>query len=307
MVHVLSGFIVIFIVIVVGYLLAKQEALGPGGQRALSSVVYLVATPCLLFDKLLSADPRVLFSGVLGVVALSALVVGCLFFLISRFLLRRSAPESIIGMLSSSYANGGNLGIPLAAYILGDATVVIPLMLFQIAIYAPAALTSLDILLSRNRARRLDNLLVALKNPMLLASLAGITLKLLQRQVPAIISQPVHLLAGASVPMALLVFGMSLHRAHVLEKGSHRIDVFLAALGKNLIQPLVSAALGLWVFGMTGDMLHAVIMLGALPTAQNVYTYALQFRVGEQQARDAGVVTTMMSVPVILLISMVCR
>lgn len=304
MTDVLTGFAIIFVVIGVGWVLAARGTLGPGGQRALASLVYSVATPCLLFDKMTHSNPAILFSGILGVVALSALIVGVLFFLLSRLVLRRSAGESIIGMLSSSYANGGNLGIPLAAYVLGDASVVIPLMLFQIAVYAPLSLSALEVCTATGQPRWRDHARVVLGNPMLMASVCGCVVTFSGLPVPAVIGQPVSILGAASVPLALLVFGMSLHGARVLGEGGHRADVLLASVGKNLLHPLISLALGAWVFGMSGQMLHAVVVLGALPTAQNVYTYAVKFRVAEDHARDAGVVSTLVSVPVVLGIAL---
>nr|WP_268913766.1 AEC family transporter [Corynebacterium uropygiale] len=300
----MSGFAIILVVIGVGWVLAARGTLGPGGQRALASLVYAVATPCLLFDTMTHSDPAVLFSSILGVVALSALLVGAFFFLLCRFVLRRSAAESIIGMLSSSYANGGNLGIPLAAYVLGDASVVIPVMLFQIAFYAPLSLSALEVCTSSGRTRWQSQVRTVLGNPMLLSSVFGCVVTLSGWRVPAVIAQPVSILGGASVPLALLVFGMSLRGARVLGEEGRRVDVLLASAAKNLLQPLLSAALGAWVFGMSGEMLRAVVVLGALPTAQNVYTYAVKFRVGEEQARDAGVVSTLVSVPVIMVIAL---
>lgn len=300
MLGVVEGFTVVIAVIAVGYALARAGALGGGGRRALASMVYLVATPALLFDQLTGTPAEQVFSAHFVVIVASALGVGIVFFLLCRYVLRDSVPEAIIGMLASSYANGGNLGIPLAAYLLGDATVVVPMMLFQIAFYAPITLTALDIAKQRGRGSRWRNVAVALKNPMLLASLAGIAVTVSGVSVPAVVAEPVSILAGASVPLALVVFGMSLYGATV------RVDreVALAALFKNVLHPAVAGLLAWGVFGMTGTALHAAITVGALPTAQNVYTYAVRFRTREEFARDTGVVTTLASLPVLLVVAL---
>ena len=49
--------------------------------------------------------------------------------------------------------------------------------------------------------------------------------------------------------------------------------------------------------------LLAVTVVAALPTAQNVFTFAVRYRQGEVLARDAIFVTTLGSVPVLLLIA----
>ncbi|GAB3691532.1 AEC family transporter [Corynebacterium nasicanis] len=296
---VLAGFGVVVAVIAVGWLLGRTEALGPGARRVLANLVYLVATPALLFDILLRTDPRTLFSENFLVIAGSAVLTGLLGFLLFR-LRGRNAADSLVGMLASSYANAGNLGIPLAVYILDDAAVVIPVILFQVAFYAPVTLTTLDLLHRSRQAHLVRNIVGALRNPMLLAALAGLLVGYLRLPVPGLLSQPVSLLAGAAVPVALLVFGMSLVGTRVRLSG----DVLLAVALKNLVHPVIAGLVAAQMFGLTGAALFALVVLGALPTAQNVLTYALRFRTNEVLARDVGVVSTLVSLPVLVVVTL---
>ena len=50
----------------------------------------------------------------------------------------------MIGALASSYVNAGNLGLPVAAYVLGDAAFVAPTLLLQLLVLQPTALAALD-------------------------------------------------------------------------------------------------------------------------------------------------------------------
>ncbi len=295
MAQVLSGFGVVVAVIAVGWVFGRTRK---EARRGLASLVYLVATPALILDILLRTDSRDIFSVSFLVIAASALIVGALGFLIFR-LRGRSAPDSLIGMLASSYANAGNLGVPLAVYILDDAAAVIPVILFQVAFYAPVTLTTLDMLHASKQSNLLRNVLLAFRNPMLLAAVAGLLIGFLRVPVPVFVSQPVSLLAGASVPLALMVFGMSL----VGSKVSLTVDVALVVLLKNVVHPIVAGLLALHVFGLTGHALFTLVVLGALPTAQNVLTYALRFRTNERLARDTGVVSTLVSFPVLVAVA----
>ncbi len=56
---------------------------------------------------------------------------------------RLPAPQLAIGALSSSYVNSGNLGIPVSVYVLGDASYVAPVLLFQVLVMAPVGLAVL--------------------------------------------------------------------------------------------------------------------------------------------------------------------
>ncbi|ALC06477.1 permease [Corynebacterium deserti GIMN1.010] len=300
------GFTVVFIVIGIGWLLGRKDTLGKNAQKPMSLFVYYVATPALLFDRVTKSDTSTIFSLNFVVIAASALVVGFLFFLVMRYVLKRTAAVSVIGMLAASYANAGNLGIPLAAYILHDFTVVIPVILFQVAFYAPITMTIMEILTNKKSTNIVRNLVVApLTNTMVLAAIAGIAVSLTGVSVPVVLAQPIEMIANASVPLALVVFGLSLSKSRILEKGQvARRDVFLAAFFKNFIHPVVAGLLAWWL-GMEGTDLLAAIILGALPTAQNVYTYALRFRTAEAVARDTGVVSTLISFPVLVAVSII--
>ena len=163
-------------VIAVGWIFGRAH---PEARRGLANLVYLVATPALIFDILLRTDPRDIFSANFLVIAGSALLAGALGFLAFR-VRGRSSPDSLIGMLASSYANAGNLGVPLAVYILDDAAVVIPVILFQVAFYAPFTLTTLDMLHRSRQSTLLRNMVASFRNPMLLAAVAGLLIGFLR-------------------------------------------------------------------------------------------------------------------------------
>lgn len=298
------GFAVVFIVIGVGMMLGRTGVLGEGAQRSMGLFVYYVATPALLFDKITDTDPAEIFSINFVVISVSALIVGFSFFLIMRLILKRTAADAIVGMLASSYANAGNLGIPLAAYVLDDFTVVVPVILFQVAFYAPITMTALEMLHNPRNTSLIKNLIITpLSNTMVLAALAGILISLTPITVPNVLAQPVSMLAGSAVPLALVVFGLSLAHARILKKGEvARRDVFLAVAFKNIVHPIIALFLAM-AFGMEGSALMAAVVLGALPTAQNVYTYALRFQTSETMARDTGVVSTILSFPIMVVIS----
>ena len=55
----------------------------------------------------------------------------------------------MIGTLCSAYVNAGNLGLPIAAYVLGDAALIAPMLLMQLLVLQPVALAVLDTVTSR--------------------------------------------------------------------------------------------------------------------------------------------------------------
>ena len=69
-------------------------------------------------------------------------------------------------------------------------------------------------------------------------------------------------------------------------------------------QPVIAASLGA-ALGLRGHELFAVVVMAALPTAQNIFTYSLRYDRGVYLTRDTIFVTTLASAPVILVAALV--
>ncbi|MFC0449624.1 AEC family transporter [Rhodococcus jostii] len=301
---VVAGFTVIFVIIAIGYILGRRGTLGAEGESVLGRLVFFVATPALLFDSLASSDLSVIFSPTLAVASATALTVGALYMVVAKVWLRRSLPELTIGALSASYVNSANLGIPIAVFVLGDASFVAPLLLFQIIAYSPIALTILDVTTLRRGASRLETVTAPFKNPIVVAGAAGLLIALVGWTPPEALMQPFRLMGGASVPGALLAFGISLYGVRVLEKGtSPRRDVALASVLKIVVQPVLAYLMARYLLGLDGHELFAIVVVATLPTAQNVFVYASRYGVGTVLARDTAFVTTLAAIPGIALVS----
>lgn len=304
---VISGFTVIFIVVGIGYVLGRTHLLGEHAHEVLSRLVFFVCTPALLFASLVTTDLSVVFSSTLVIAGGAALIIGLLYLLVARLWLRRAVPELVIGALSSSYVNSVNLGLPIAIFVLDDATFIAPLLLFQILIYSPMALLALDLTaLDRGADRSLlrDVVVTPLANPIVVGGVAGLIVSMVGVMPPAPVLEPLRMLGNASVPAALLAFGLSLTGVTVFKKGqSPRRDIALATVLKMLAMPALVYVIARWGFGQTGHQLFAQVVIAALPTAQNVMVYATRYRRGQILARDTALITTLASIPAIAIIS----
>lgn len=301
---ILSGFGSVAVVIAIGWILGRSGVLGDKGGPALNLVVYWVAMPALLIHTLATMDTGSAMGVTFVVAAASALLTACVYGVIARVLLRQRGPELVVGGMSSSYNNVANLGIPIAAAVLGDATAVVPSLVFQIAFYAPLCLTVLDFLTTSGKVNFLHTVSIPLKNPVFIGAMLGLLAYYIPYDMPQIVADPVSLLGQAAPPMALLAFGISLYGAPLLRKGvSPRRAVALSSGLKLIVHPLAAWAIAHFIFGFDGYALFAVTVVAALPTAQNVFTFASRFGRGTVQARDSGVVTTMLCLPVIITIA----
>ncbi|MBD0862271.1 AEC family transporter [Gordonia sp. zg691] len=305
---VISGFTVIFIVVGVGYILGRTQVIGDHAHEVLSRLVFFVFTPALLFHSMVTSDLSVIFSSTLAIAGGSAVLMGVIYVAVARLWLRRPVPELVIGGLSASYVNSVNLGLPIAIFVLDDASFIAPLLLFQILIYSPVALLALDLTaLDRDSGRSLvrDSLVAPVTNPIVVGGIAGLAVSLIGWTPPAAVMSPLKMLGDASVPAALLAFGLSLTGVAVFKKGeSPRRDIALASVLKMVVMPLSVYAIARWGFGQEGDALFAQVVIAALPTAQNVLVYATRYRRGQILARDTALITTLASIPTITVIAL---
>jgi predicted permease len=291
---------VIVVVIAVGYAIGRRGYLGDQGRDVLTKLAFHVATPALLFTVLSQADLSVIFSTRLLVTALSTAAVAALFVAVA--LVRRwDAGRTTIGALCAGYVNSGNLGIPIAVYVLGDASLVAPVLLFQLVGVTPVAVTVLDLATGGGEKRPLwQRLLTPLRNPIAVSSLSGVAASAAGVSVPAPVLDPLTLLGNMSVPAALLAFGIALRGSAVPLRGGDREPVLLAVALKTLAMPLIAWLLAAGAFGLRGAPLLDVVVTAALPAAQNLFTYASTYRVGETLAREAVLLSTVASVPVLV-------
>lgn len=299
---VVIGFAIIAFVIAVGYGAGRAGIGGPQAPFVLNRIAFFVTNPALLFVTLAKADLHVVFSTQVVVSAVAAIASAGLFVLLSRLFFRRGAAEITIGALGAGYVNANNIGLPVAVYVLGSASFVAPVLLLQLIVFAPIALTVLDVT-SRGSVSVRSILTQPVRNPMIIASLLGILLDVSGLKLPDAVFQPFVLLGGAAVPLVLMAFGMSLHGSRPLRADNGRVEILTAAVIKAAVMPVIAFLVAWLGFGMHGQPLFAAVALAALPTAQNVYNFAARYERGVAVARDIVLLTTLLAVPALLLIA----
>ncbi|MBD8057689.1 AEC family transporter [Cellulomonas sp. JH27-2] len=287
------------VIVLAGWFLGARGTLGEHAASALARVVFVVATPALLLTTVAHADLHQLVSRSAATSWLSTAVVAGVAALF--FARRHPAGEATIATLAASYVNAGNIGLPLAVYLLGDAVAVVPPLLFQLLVLAPVAFTILESAESRTTA--LGPVLGrTLRNPIIVATLTGLLLAALPWSLPDVAFEPLRVVGAAAAPLALLTFGLSLAGPRTPRGVVPRADLAVVVVLRNLVHPALAWGIGT-LLGLPPHALLAVTTMAALPTAQNVLVYAIRYRTSPELARDAGVVTTIVCVPVLLVVA----
>jgi malonate transporter len=130
-----------------------------------------------------------------------------------------------------------------------------------------------------------------------------VVLNLFGVRLPEPVLAPFELIGGAAVPLILMAFGMSLHGMRPLQAGSGRREIFVATAIKAVVMPGFAYLIAHFGFGLSGTPLFASVVLAALPAAQNVYNFASRYEQGVALARDTVLLTTILSVPVLVVVA----
>lgn len=320
MAEVLSGFFIIWLIIAVGYAVGRTGSLGPNAQPVLSRVAFFVASPALLFTTLSESDVFLVLGPQLWVATFSAGIAAAVYLIIARFFVRkRSASERMMAALSSSLMNSANLGLPIAAYVLGDASYAAPVILFQLAIYTPIYVFVMDSQTLKESQQDTSGLKViragfwrslgrifitVIRNPLIIGSAFGLVFSVTGWQLWQPLDESIGLIGGAAIPAMLLAFGISLVGSKPLAKEhGRRRDTVVASAVKLLVHPLAAWVLAAFVFQLDDEGVLIATVLASLPTAQNVFVAASRYNSGLVVARDTVFITTILAIPAMIVVA----
>ena len=128
-------------------------------------------------------------------------------------------------------------------------------------------------------------------NPLILGCLAGGVANLLGLFQAGTIAEVVELMGRAALPLILLAVGAGLDfKALGASRGLLTLTVFL----KLILAPVVFGLLA-WSFGVRGETLAIVVMVGASPGAASAYVLAQQLGGNRQLTAGDVTATTLLS------------
>lgn len=277
----------VFLIVLAGFLARKTEVLGEAASRELNRFVVWIALPCLMFDVVATTDWAVVWHP--GFVAASlggSLAVFMLGLISGRARGLNLADMSVDG-LNASYSNAAYIGLPLLALIFGPQArsfVMISATLTLVSLFAAGVLL---IEFAQHRGQR-GHVMVAnvvramLRNPIVVAPLAGLGWWLTGVALPRPIDTFVSLLGTAASPAALVAIGLFLAGRPIGRLAANPFVWTLTAI-KLLIHPVLTALLAFYVLDLRQDIAVLAIVIAALPTGTG------PFMVSEFYARDGKV------------------
>ncbi|HUE45553.1 MAG TPA: AEC family transporter [Aestuariivirgaceae bacterium] len=290
----------VFLIVLLGLALRATGLVRPEQWGAIDHVCYYVLFPAIIVRAIATAD----LTGVPVAAMVAAIVLGLLTMIALLLGLRRPLSRllGLAGPAFSSFFQGSTrfhtfIMLAIVPAILGTEA---------LALAALAAITMIPVLnvasvivvsvLGRGAAPSVSFIARQLAtNPFILASLAGILLKVLVPPLPEPIVQSLDLVGRGALGLALLTTGagLTLHTAI-----SAKAPVTLAVVLKLLVLPAV-IGFWTWVFGIGGMPQAVAILAAAVPTGAGSYILARQL--GGDAPLIAGILTAQVAAAAVTL------
>lgn len=272
MLQILSITAPIYLIIAAGFLSVRNGLFSKPDMRVLGRFVVNFCLPALIFNAV-SKRPlaEVLNGPYLLAYAGGSLAVVLVAMLVGRRLRQHSMPLATMQSLGMAASNSGFVGYPIVLQLLGPtAGVALALtLLVENLLVLPLCFAMADNH-GQDAAQRWHHTLQIslrnlLKNPLVLAIVAGFGCAVLGLHLPAVLAHTVQIVATASSPVALFVIGGSLVG---LKLAGVRRDLAWVATGKLLLHPLAVFTL-LWLLPPTlyvaPELRIAAVLFAAMP------------------------------------------
>ena len=287
------------LMMLVGFVCAKLKVTGPEFNKYASSLMANVLLSATILKSIISLETTVSNGTLFYVFALYFIMMGIAYVLakIMSKLLPATEGDRAVLLCLAMYMNVAFIGFPLvdAVYGPGEASfyACLSAMPFNMLMYSAGVIS-----LRGKSAEKIG--FKFLLNAPLIATLIGVVVFLAKISVPELLSDTISTLAGATVPISMIILGTSL--GNISFKAAFddwRIYVFCAV--RLIICPIVVFyALSLFV---VNEMLVGVItILSATPSAVVLTPLSIQYDKNEHLCSKGVFISTVLSAVTLPLI-----
>ncbi|HXF64325.1 MAG TPA: AEC family transporter [Caldilineaceae bacterium] len=281
----------VFLIAFAGFLVAWKI---PIEGRALGQVTFYLATPSLVFRSLYQME--IDFQALQQIALIAAAVTvaaGAMGWLIGFDQDRRRRAALI---LTSAVSNNGNMGIPICFFAFGQAGLALGTLYYVVSSFLSNTVGV--VVASSGQASLLASLRQSLRTPMIYAATAGLLFNWLGGEAPLPLFRAIDLLANAAIPLLLVLLGVQLRSAPVMQG---QAVILRSAVVRLVLGPLLAWQLCL-LFGVSGVGRDVVILQAAMPTAVMTAVLATEFDAAPRLVASVIFVTTLASMVTLSLV-----
>jgi len=287
----------LFGIMMAGYLAGRLRVLNEGSSEILSRFVFVVALPALIFVSLSRVPVAKFFDwSFLGALGGGMFATFCIGLVVARIVFHHDLTTTGLHAQTAMYSSTGYIGLPLILVTFGD-TALIPGIVGTVitgAIFMPLGIILAEIGKGKDTGSfTLTSLLSVIRNPILVATVAGLSASAFGIAIPKPITTFCEMLGGAYIPCALFSAGLFMVGSSV--KGEAK-EVSWLVFAKLALHPLITWWLAYQVFELEGILPAIVVLQAALPTGVPAFVLAQQYKTFVVRSNAVIVLSTAISV-----------
>lgn len=292
--------LVMVILALAGVLSYKTGIVDETVNKKLSELVLTLFTPVLLFTSFQKNFSRDLLSGLAAAAVLSLASFAVIWFICKCVVYRQEKDYAAVEHIAMMYSNCGFIGIPMAQGIWGTDGV------FYMTAYVAAAnflLWSHGVIVMSGK-RDMRSLGNVFTSPTILSIVLGILCFLAQIRIPAIMKEPMDMIADMNTPMAMMVAGINIAQAdlkHTFKKGR----LYWLSFVKLILMPMT--LVGLFCLIPAGREVKTVMVLAiACPVGVTGSLFALRYGKDAVYASELFAMSTVISIVTVPFMMLFC-
>lgn len=292
--------VVLFIIVILGYVACKLGYMGDKFDKKLSSIVVDITCPLLVLSSVMGDElpDRTLILPLLGIGFLTYILLMVFGFWVPKLITKNHDDQGMIGF-ALMFANVGFIGYPIISSIFGPHAVFYAALLNMPNTFF--IFTAGVMLIKGEYSLKQFNPKVLISPAMLGAFLAAIIVAL-GIHVPDIIARPVTMVGNITVPVALMIIGSSMAKLPIKEIiGSPK--VYLSSVLRLVIVPLSIY----YLFHLCGvsDIVNNInTVVIAMPVASFGTMFCLKYGRNPSLITEMTFITTLGSIITIPLITL---
>lgn len=264
--HIVNILLPDFLLILFGAVLIRVTKWGAPFWEGMERLIYYILFPALLFYSTARSPIDFSKTGVFLQIAMAACLSGIVLGWLAKPLFKVE-PMVFESGVQTAFRFNSYIALAIASRLGGpEGTSLMGLIIgFAVPLCNMAAVHALV----RNKG---GLLLELLKNPLLIATLCGVSFNLAGLHLPELAGAFLSRLGNASIALGLIMVGAGL-RMTGLQAAKGIAAWFLAV--KLVAVPAITYALGIWA-QLPPEQLTLVVMFAALPTASSCYVLAVR-------------------------------
>lgn len=278
----------IFGIIFVGFAALSLKLISKEQLQAIGAYVIKIALPCLLIVNISAQQinkiwqPQYLVS-----YAMASIVVFSLVLLLYRYRFRQPLDQSALMAMGGSMSNTGFIGSAILHLIIGTSSTIYFAMTLIVENFVVFLVFLICLELARQKNEDFTQIILKtclgiVKNPMIIALAIGMTLSVLQINLPIFFRQILEPIGKTASTMGLFVVGGSLYGISIHRLKTIWGDAGIIFISKMVFMPLLVYLLFLCMPNTTPEMVFSGVLLASISMATLFTIFGQSFGIGEK-------------------------